>query len=87
MGLSDGDRCDEKTYRWARVATSLATVWARVEYGLTWKTGKESLPSFIPRFERMTEMKWMQVFSRSGAELDLVRSCYDKSGMSAGNIG
>ena len=24
----------------------------------------------------MTEMKWMQVFSRRGAELDLVRSCY-----------
>lgn len=23
----------------ARVATNLATVWARVEFGLTWKTG------------------------------------------------
>ena len=42
---------------------------------MTWKTGYESLPSFMPRVERMTEMKWMQVFSRSGAELDLVRSC------------
>lgn len=64
-----------KLYLWALVATSLATVWASVEYGLTWNTGKESLPSFIPRVERMTEMKWMQVLSRNGAELDLVRSC------------
>ena len=24
---------------WLRVATSLATVWARVDHGLTWKTG------------------------------------------------
>lgn len=62
-------------HRWALVATSFATVCARVEYGLMWKTGKESLPSFMPRVERMTEMKWMQVLSSKGAELDLVRSC------------
>lgn len=31
--------------RCERVATSLATVWARVENGVTWKTGNESLPS------------------------------------------
>lgn len=39
-----------------------------------WKTGKESLPSFTPRVESMTEMKWMQVLSSKGAEDDLVRS-------------
>lgn len=39
-----------------------------------WKTGNESLPSFTPRVERMTEMKWMQVLSSKGAEDDLVRS-------------
>ena len=39
-----------------------------------WKTGYESLPSFIPRVESTTEMKCMHVFSRSGAELDFVRS-------------
>lgn len=57
-----------------RVATSFATVWARVEKGLTWKTGKESLPSFTPRSERMTEMKWMQEERRSGRDVDFVRS-------------
>jgi hypothetical protein len=62
-------RCD-------RVATSLATVCARVEYGLTWKTGKESLPSFTPRSDRMTDMKWMQDERRSGREVDFVRSCH-----------
>jgi hypothetical protein len=56
------------------VATSFATVWARVESGVTWKTGKESLPSYMPRVERMTVIKWMQVFRRSGREEDLVRS-------------
>ena len=30
----------------------------------------------MPRVERMTEMKWMQVFSRSGAEEDLVSSWF-----------
>ena len=38
-----------------------------------WKTGKESLPSERPRVDRITEMKWMQVFWSSGAEEDLVR--------------
>jgi len=28
----------------------------------------------MPRVERMTEMKWMQVFSKRGAEDDVVRS-------------
>ena len=60
--------------RWDRVATSLATVWARVEYGFTWNTGNESLPSFTPRSERMTDMKWMQEERRRGREVDLVRS-------------
>lgn len=32
----------------------------------------------MPRVERITEMKWMQVFSSRGAELDLVSS-YNKS--------
>jgi hypothetical protein len=61
-------RCD-------RVATSLATVWARVLKGLTWKTGNESLPSFMPRSERMTEMKWMQDERRRGREVDFVSNC------------
>ena len=56
------------------VATSFATVWARVESGVTWKTGKESFPSNMPRVERMTVMKWMQVFRRSGRDDDLVSS-------------
>lgn len=58
--------------RCERVATSLATVWARVLNGFTWKTGNESLPSFTPRSERMTEMKWMQDERRSGSEVDFV---------------
>lgn len=29
--------------------------------GLTLKIGYESLPSISPRFDRTTEMKWMQV--------------------------
>jgi len=65
LGLSDGEGGTELRgeggstihMRWLRVATSLATVWARVETGVTWKTGYESLPSFMPRSERMTEMK------------------------------
>jgi hypothetical protein len=64
------------TYLCALVATSFATVWASVDHGLTWKTGKESLPSFMPRVDKMTETKWMQVFSSRGAELDLVRSWF-----------
>jgi len=62
------------TYLWAVVATSFATVCASVEYGLIWKTGNESWPSSIPRVERITVMKWIQVLSNRGAELDLVRS-------------
>lgn len=45
------------SYRCDRVATIFATVWARVEPGFTWNTGKESLPSINPRVDRMTEMK------------------------------
>lgn len=82
-GVSAGVECPEDEgeglstthIRCERVATSFATVWARVLYGLTWKTGKESLPSFTPRSERMTEMKWMQEERSSGREVDLVSSC------------
>jgi hypothetical protein len=56
------------------VATSLATVCARVERGVTWNTGNESFPSYMPRVERMTEMKWIHVFRRRGKEEDFVRS-------------
>lgn len=44
-------------YRCDFVATIFATVCARVEPGLTWKTGKESLPSIRPRVDRITEIK------------------------------
>jgi len=54
------------------VATSLATVCARVESGVTWKTGKESFPSIMPRVDRMTVIKWMQVLRSRGREEDLV---------------
>ena len=60
--------------RWDLVATSLATVWARVERGVTWNTGKESFPSYMPRVERMTVMKWIQVFRRRGRDEDFVKS-------------
>jgi hypothetical protein len=50
------------SYRCDRVATIFATVWASVELGFTWKTGKESLPSIRPRVDRITEMKCVQVF-------------------------
>ena len=53
----------------------MATVWARVEKELMWKTGKGSLPSFMPRSERMADMKWMQEERRRGREEDFVRSC------------
>ena len=49
-------------------------MWARVESGVTWKTGNESLPSYMPRVESMTVIKWMQVFLRSGREEDFVSS-------------
>ena len=39
------------------VATSFATVCARVDSGVTWNTGKESFPSYMPRVERITVMK------------------------------
>ena len=77
----DGDGWSTIHMRWERVAVSLATVCARVEYGDTWKTGKESLPSLMPRSERMTEMKWMQVELRSGREVDLVRSWTERSAL------
>jgi hypothetical protein len=69
-----GDGVSTTHIRWERVATSLATVWARVEYGLMWKTGNESLPSLTPRSERITDMKWMQEDRRRGREVDFVRS-------------
>jgi hypothetical protein len=75
----EGDGLSTTHIRWERVATSFATVCARVLYGLTWKTGNESLPSFTPRSERMTDMKWMQEDRRSGREVDFVRSWYDVS--------
>lgn len=56
------------------MATSLATVCARVEYGLTWKTGNESFPSPIPRSLSITEMKCMQEACRRGRLLVCVRS-------------
>jgi hypothetical protein len=69
-----GDGASTTHMRWERVATSLATVWASVLKGFTWKTGKESLPSFTPRSDRMTDMKWIQDDRRSGRDVDLVRS-------------
>jgi len=36
--LSDGLAASTTHIRWERVATSLATIWASVEYGLTWNT-------------------------------------------------
>ena len=61
------------------MATNFATVCANVEWGLIWKTGYESLPSFIPRVDKTTEIKCMHVFSSKGAELDFVRSCHTVS--------
>lgn len=65
---AEGDGASTIHMRWDRVAQSLATVWARVEKGVTWKTGYESLPSSMPRSDRMTEMKWMQVEERRGMD-------------------
>ena len=42
--------------------------------GVTWNTGNESLPSYMPRVLRITLMKWMHVFRSSGNEDELVRS-------------
>lgn len=70
-----GDGVSTTHIRCDRVATSLATVCASVLKGLTWKTGNESLPSFTPRSERMTDMKWMQEERRRGREVDFVSNC------------
>jgi hypothetical protein len=72
-----GDGLSTIHMRWERVATSFATVWARVLTGVTWKTGYESWPSFRPRSERMMEMKWMHVSVRRGMEELSVSSCVD----------
>lgn len=56
------------------VATSFATVCASVDSGVTWNTGNESLPSYMPLVDRITVMKWMHVFRSSGREEDLVSS-------------
>jgi len=53
----DGEEASTTHILWLRVATSFATQWARVAYGLTWKTGNESFPSPMPLSERITEMK------------------------------
>ena len=81
-GLSEGDGGTEDPgdgvstihMRCDRVATSFATVCARVLNGVTWKTGYESFPSAMPRSERITVMKCMQVESSSGSEAVDVRS-------------
>lgn len=72
---ADGDGDGESTthIRCARVATNFATVWARVECGLTWKTGKESRPSSTPRSDKMTEIKCMQDDCNSGKLVREVR--------------
>jgi hypothetical protein len=70
-----GDGASTTHMRCERVATSFATVCARVLKGFTWNTGKLSCPSFTPRSERMTDMKWMQDERRSGRDVDFVRSC------------
>lgn len=73
-----GDGVSTTHMRCERVAASLATVCASVLKGLTWKTGNESLPSFTPRSERMTDMKWMQEERRRGREVDFVSNCFIK---------
>ena len=70
----DGDMGSVIQSRWLLVATSFATECARVFMGVTWKTGNESFPSYIPRVERMTLMKWMHVFRSNGSDEDFVRS-------------
>ena len=72
-----GDGLSTIHMRWERVATSFATVCARVLTGVTWKTGYESWPSFRPRSERIIEMKWMHVSVKSGMEELSVSSCVD----------
>lgn len=70
-----GDGASTTHIRCERVATNLATVWASVLNGLTWNTGKESFPSFTPRSDKMTDIKWMQEERRRGSDVDFVRSC------------
>jgi len=72
-----GDGLSTIHMRWERVATSFATVWARVLIGVTWKTGYESWPSFRPRSERMIEMKCMHVSVSSGMDELSVSSCME----------
>ena len=72
-------RPGEETYRCDLVATSLATVCARVDSGVTWKTGYESFPSNMPLSDRITDMKWMHDDRRSGRAVFFVRSCVDVS--------
>jgi hypothetical protein len=69
-----GDGASTTHMRCERVATNLATVCARVLYGFTWNTGNESLPSFTPRSDNMTEIKWMQDERSNGSDVDFVRS-------------
>lgn len=74
-GVEGEGEGDSTTHiRWDFVATSRATVWARVDCGETWKTGKESLPSIVPRSVSITEIKWMHVPCSRGRLLVLVRS-------------
>ena len=72
--LGDGEADSTTHMRWDLVATSLATVWPRVEYGLTWNTGNESRPCSMPRSERITLMKFMHELLRSGRLAAFVRS-------------
>lgn len=71
----DGDgEADSTTHmRCALVATSFATVCARVEYGLTWKTGNESLPFSVPRSVRITVINCRHDELRSGRLAEFVR--------------
>jgi hypothetical protein len=64
------------TYRCDLVATTLATVCASVDVGLTWKTGNESFPSTKPRVDRMTETKCVHVLCSRCSDEDRVRSCF-----------
>jgi hypothetical protein len=45
-----------------------------VEKGVTWKTGYESLPSNMPRSDKMTEMKCMHEERRRGRAVFLVNN-------------
>lgn len=60
-------------YLCACVATIFATVWAKEDSGLTWKTGYESFPSLNPLSVKITVRKWKHDALSKGIELDLVR--------------